>query len=72
MITHNQARNLAALYGTAMRARALDIVAIANSELCSYINQTPKGARDGIICDLLTYANPTSETIHRSSNYEKG
>lgn len=68
MLTHDQARHLATLYGTAIRARALDIVAIANSELCSYINQTPKAARNGIIWDLLTYANPVSEAMENNSD----
>ncbi len=72
VITHDQARHLATLYGTAMRARALDIVHITNGELNIYLQQFLPTAKHGIIIELCSLANPVSEAIHRGSSYEKG
>jgi hypothetical protein len=72
MLTHKQARNLATLYGSAMRVRALDIAHIANNELCDYLRQFPRAAMGEIIKEFCALACSVGETSHNQNETEKG
>lgn len=68
MITHRQARNVAALYAGAVRAGAGEIVTVCNQELHAYMDQFPRDVRIALRLEFCAVASPVPNFTNEKRN----